>query len=469
MTKPVTFAMAVWGQWHADIFCNLLARSLIADGNFPSLKGRKNLRYLIYTDRQTVDRMERSAVWKTLKRNIEVDVRLTDILYERPIDAHHLIWAKAKSDAEEFGGALVFVAPDTIWANGSIKRIVDLFDAGYGGIFFPGFRVAFDTFMPAMAKLYGGASGPISLKPTELMAHAMQHMHPLKTVFLRNSPTFPDFSENMLWPVGDEGFVLREPLAHSLMAVDPSLVEINEHSVPIRKSQLDKIYWSEGSDDILFASLGPLGRDLGWFDTADAADSFRIGFTSKIVDGTIVDTLIRRRFRFHRGITDEARWRAAERASDLFMHRAIATREGIKIFGQLERNECSRGAAILAAAFAVANLTHAVTFKGPITIFCPDDSSLPKVDDGAIGEYLASWSERELRRFILAHAVEGKFSLATLSGMNGKSLPGNRLFVRRYGEHVTVNEVPILKSDIGCGDHIIHVVGAPLVREERRV
>lgn len=468
MTKPITFATAVWGQWHADIFCNLLLRSLIADGNFPSLRGRGNLHYIIYTDQQTAERMQRSAAWKGLKKNVEVTVRLTDILYERPIDAHHLIWAKAKSDAAEYGGAIIFVAPDTIWANGSIGRIVDLFDGGYGGIFSPGFRVAFDTFAPAMEKLYGGAFAPISLKPTELMALAMQHMHPLKTVFFRKSANFPDFSENMLWPVGDEGFVLREPIVHSLMAVDPRLVEINEHSVPIRKDQLDRIYWSRGSDDILFASLGPLGRDLGWFDTADAVDSFRIGFTSKLVDGTIVDTLIRRRFRFHRGITNEAHWRAAERASDLFMHRAIVTREAIKIFGQLERNGCTRAAAILAAAFATGNLSHAVPFKGPITIFCPSDSSLFKFDDHAFGKYFDGSNKHDLRRFVLAHAVEGKFSLGALSEMNGLSLPGNKLVVRRYGEHITVNEVPILKSDITCGDHIIHVVGAPLVRDDGR-
>lgn len=463
MAKPVTFATAVWGQWYADIFSSVLARSLIADRNFPSLKGRGNVRFVIYTDDPTAKRIQSSATWRRLAQAIEVTVRKIDILYDKPIDEHHRIWAQAKSEAAAFGGAIVFVAPDTMWADGSIARIVDLLDQGYGGIFFPGFRVAFDTFMPAMNGLYGKDDGPISLTPTDLMARAMEHMHPLKTVFLRKSRNFPDFSENMLWPVGDEGFVLREPLVHSLMAVDPSVVEINDYTVPVRQDQLDRIYWSRGSDDVLFVSLGPLGRDLGWFDAADPVDAARIGLASTVVDGPIVDSLIRRKFRFHKGISDEARWRAVERASDLFMHRAIVTREGIRIFDQLERSGCSRAAAALAVALFTDNFSHAAVYRNPVTIFCPSDSSLPGTGGSEDDWIFDGANRRDVRRFLLGHVVEGSHSLGSLVRLNTGLLPGSNLFVRRQSERLTVNNVAILKGDIKCGNHLIHVVNGPLV------
>jgi hypothetical protein len=464
MTKPITFATAVWGEWYAEIFLTLLARSLIAPGNFPELRKRGNADYVIYTDATTAARFRSSAVWSSLGDTIPLQVREVEIEYDRPIEAHHLIWRHARIEATDRGRAIVFIAPDTMWANGSIGRIADLFDSGYGGVFIPGFRVAYDTFLPAMRASFGtGAVEPIVLSSLELMARALEHMHPLKTVFLRNSPTFPDFSENILWPVGQDGFVLREPLAHSLIAVDPNAIEVNEHTVPILPEQMDRIYWIKGSDDVLFVSLGPLARDLQWFDTADAVDANRVGLQSVVNDGAIVDALMGRKFRFHRGVTDERMWRAVERSSDLFLRRVVVAREAIKIFHRIDSEGCGRAGALLAVGLFSRNLAHAVLFRDQVTIFCPIDSGLPDIDDAAWRQFLDESKARDFRQFLLLHVVEGHFSLKALLHIgNGNVLPGGKVTVGIDPEGITVNGVSIVRSDILCGKHIIHIVRAPL-------
>jgi uncharacterized surface protein with fasciclin (FAS1) repeats len=467
MIKPITFATAIWGEWYADIFSTLLARSLMAPNNFPKVRDRGHATYLIYTDAATAERLRAASVWPRLADAIQLGIREVEIDYDWPIAAHHRIWTRARIEATKNGSAIVFIAPDTMWADGSIGRIADLFDDGYGGIFIPGFRTAFDTFQPAMLASFGASNNePIALSSIDLMSHAMEHMHPLNTVFLRNSTTFPDFSENILWPVDADGFVLREPIAHSLIAIDPNVIEVDEHTLPVRPEQLDRIYWINGSEDILFVSLGPLARDLHWFDAADSVDANRVGLRSIVNDGVIVDALMRRKFRFHRELTDERRWKAVERASDLFMHRVAVARNAIKIFHQIDIEGCTRAGALLAAALFSRDLAHAVLYRDQVTIFCPVNSGLPDTNDNkAWSQFMDESKAHDFRRFLLLHVVDGYFPLATLAQMgNGNSLPGGKLTIHHGPDGTTINRVPIVRPDIVCGKHIIHIVEAPLAK-----
>ena len=467
MTKPITFATAIWGEWYADIFSTLLARSLIALNNFPKVRDRGHANYVIYTDAATAKRLRAATVWPRLADAIQLAVHEIEIDYDQPIAAHHRIWTQARIDASNSGSAIVFIAPDTMWSNGSIGRIADLFENGCGGIFIPGFRVAFDTFQPAMlASFTANGSEPITLSAPELMTLALEHMHPLNTVFLRNSPTFPDFSENILWPVSSDGFVLREPIAHSLIAIDPSMIEVDEYTLPVRPEQIDRIHWINGSDDVLFVSLGPLARDLHWFDAADAVDASRLGLQSVVYDGVIVDALMRRKFRFHRGVTNERRWKAVERASDLFMHRAAVTRDAIKIFHRIDAEGCTRAGALLAAALFSRNLAHAVLHTGQVTIFCPANSGLPDTDDDdAWIQFMDESKAHDFRQFLLLHVVDGYFPFETLAQIgSGSLLPGGKLTIRHAPNGITVNGVSVVRSDIVCGKHMIYIVETPLAK-----
>jgi len=331
-------------------------------------------------------------------------------------------------------------------------------------VFFPGFRVSNDTFYSAiMEEFPARAQQPIRLSPTELMGRAMQHMHPLKTVFLRHSTMYPEHMENLLWPVGDQGYVLREYISHTLFAMNPSEIEVNNYSIPVRQHEADRIHWVSGSDEVLFVSLGPMARDQHWYENGSPVNANSVAMKSLELDSPIVPPLIRRRFRFHGGITNESEWRTVERASDLFTHRVSVAREALLIWRQLDREGCSAAASLLLHALLGRSLSHAVNFAAPVTIFCPVNRNLPDLGDPRWEALVAEGPTHTLRRRILAHVVPGRFSMQDLNQLkSGSPLPGGRITVRKTEYDVRVNDVQIVRPDIACGNHIIHLVEAPL-------
>ncbi|MDO8606996.1 MAG: fasciclin domain-containing protein [Phaeospirillum sp.] len=447
----ITFVVALWGEWYTDVFCSLMAKSMLADGNFPSIGNRAEARLRIYCDAATRASILAWTGIVALQTTIPVDFVLFKIDYRAPISSHHQIWADALVRARREKGTVVFLAPDTIWSDGSVSRLIDVFSEGYAAAFFPGFRVASDTFFDSTRAEFSDECAPISLPGPELMRRAMENMHPLKSVFVRHSPAFPDHGENMLWPVGDEGYVLREAITHSLFAVNPSLIDVNNFTVPVHSSQIDRIYWASGSDDILFLSLGPVSRDINWYEASGPISAERLALKSLAWDSPLVSSLIRRRFRFHSGVRDEASWRAVERASDLFTHRLLVSREVLRLIRAVDDAGCRRAAEVLTLALTERSLSHAVTTNGPMTFFCP--MKLPSLQS------FVDYPGHKLRHLILSHATSGRLEITDLKRM-GEFCNNTGCVVRVSTEHGNeyINGSRLIAANISCGEHIIHLV-----------
>src|SRR5258707_1173542 len=132
---------AVWGGWYTDVFGNLLMKSLLAPGNLPKAAQLGDVSYKIYCDLRTASRLQTFPAWPAFRdaaKTALVIPRLID--YDDPIESHHRIWSEALRTPRQSRAKVIFVAPDTLWSDGSIGRLMELFSQGYPAIFFPGLR-----------------------------------------------------------------------------------------------------------------------------------------------------------------------------------------------------------------------------------------------------------------------------------------------------------------------------------------
>lgn len=120
----------------------------------------------------------------------------------------------------------------------------------------------------------------------------------------------------------------------------------------------------------------------------------------------------------------------------------------------------------LTAAIKQAGLARALKTRGPFTVFAPSDAAFAKLPKEQVDELLAD--KKQLRKVLKYHVVKGKMTAEDLA--NKRSVPtlqGEFLMLdsKNNGEMLVVDGAIVTKSDIKCGNGIIHEIDYLLVPE----
>ena len=121
----------------------------------------------------------------------------------------------------------------------------------------------------------------------------------------------------------------------------------------------------------------------------------------------------------------------------------------------------------LVAAVEAAGLVETLQGDGPFTVFAPTDEAFAAaLDDlGLTAEELLADTET-LTSILTYHVVEGEVPAADVVTLDGEEVPtvnGATILVGVDGDAVTVNDIPVVATDVFATNGVIHVIDGVLL------
>lgn len=468
-TAPVNLVTVVWGDWHLSAFLDLNLPTLLAARNLPSLVEQCSVSYDIYTRAEDVETLDRNALIKLLRELMTVRIGL--ISREQttdPIRAHGELWCEAIERAKREGAAVALIPPDVAWSDGAFSHLAKLRRRGKKVIFNFYLRVVSDAFASEFIKRYRDSAGLIAIPPRELVELSMHYVHPLMAAYCRGSENFPYHPEMVIWPVRGEGLLVRV-LARETLMFDPNAYELNDRMLISEKPKPCEFEFISDSDEFFAVSLAPLGKDIEWCIQRRKLEFLWLSRWWLHYDSPTNDFVAATKVCIHHADPTPSLWGRAAFASDVFIFRAIAYREALRVWRALHELKCNRAAEILALAMHTGAIARLTLAGGTRIILAPSDAALDLLPDQEL-ERLASGSGRaRIEDLFRAHLIvlgEGEAGLESRlhSGrqIEVQSLAGGRVHFaalgRRKARQITkclVNGQYVISGSVQIGSNTV--------------
>jgi uncharacterized surface protein with fasciclin (FAS1) repeats len=121
----------------------------------------------------------------------------------------------------------------------------------------------------------------------------------------------------------------------------------------------------------------------------------------------------------------------------------------------------------LAAALKAAGLVDTLKGKGPFTVFAPTDEAFEKLPSGTIETLLKPENKDKLVAILTYHVVAGNVKAADVVKLkSAKTVQGSDVKITVADGKVMVNDANVVKTDIACGNGVIHVIDTVLLPKE---
>jgi hypothetical protein len=394
----------LWGDWHRSIFLDINLPTMLATGNLPSLTNGISCEYLMYTTAEDARRVTQNRSYRQLRSLMPVTIELFSPSKTRhPIELHQEIWRAATEHAQRNRSFILFMPPDVCWANGSLARLGQALVAGKRAIFMAYPRVVSESIVPAVQEQHPlGAAGAMTISPHDMMALAISHIHPLMAAYNRSASHFPIHPEMVLWPVKNDGYLLRL-LARELFCFEPTAYPLSAHALLTCMPPPDDICVFNDARDFLGLSLTPLWKDMEWYLALNRLDPLFIGKWWLNFDSPVNDYISTINIRFGCGSGDEASWQRAERSADILMTQLRSAREFNRVLATLVQMNHTKAAAFLASALRMQGLARRWSRSGPFVVLAPTDDAFERAQFKRVpGDGI---SAAETRRIIEAHVA----------------------------------------------------------------
>jgi uncharacterized surface protein with fasciclin (FAS1) repeats len=116
----------------------------------------------------------------------------------------------------------------------------------------------------------------------------------------------------------------------------------------------------------------------------------------------------------------------------------------------------------LVTAVKAADLVDTLKGKGPFTVFAPTDEAFAKIPQEKLEALLKD--KKALTAVLTYHVVPGKVMAADVVKLeSAKTVQGQSVKIAANDGKVTINGANVLKTDIVCGNGVIHVIDAVIL------
>lgn len=121
----------------------------------------------------------------------------------------------------------------------------------------------------------------------------------------------------------------------------------------------------------------------------------------------------------------------------------------------------------LVAAVKAAGLVETLKGKGPFTVFAPTDEAFAKLPAGTVETLLKPENKDKLVAILTYHVVAGNVQAADVVKLkSAETIQGSGVKITVADGKVMVNEANVVKTDIACGNGVIHVIDTVLIPKE---
>lgn len=320
---PFHLVNVTWGAGHTQLFLDVSLPSQLAPGNLPALAAHPGVRYRIFTTAADAETIRASSAYQRLVEVVPTEIHLIEV----PPGA--VSWElltrcqkTAIADAAAEGAALVFLAPDTVFSDGSFASLARLVAQGKRAVLAAGVRLERESFVPAFLAQFRPQGEPAAVVPPRaLVALATRHWHPITHSLMW--PPHTVWPSHLYWSAGEEGLLARCFHLHPILVYpqDRRIAfssTIDDDYVQTACADPEAVHLVTDSDELMVLEISPRDYAMG---QQDAEFSAREVARWALVHA---NGLHRRMFgeviRFHRGFAAGMRgWVEAEEraASDL--------------------------------------------------------------------------------------------------------------------------------------------------------
>jgi len=194
---------------------------MLSEGNLQFVAAHSDSSYHIYTLTSDVESIDRSPSVRKLRSLMPVEVvrpeaDLPDGDKDKPyalmVAAHADFIKKSNSD----GSAMVFIPPDTVWGNGSFRRLLEIAQDGKRLVMLGSARLEKESFLLSLQRYMKGGVLP-GISKRDLVRLAMNHLHNETESLVWNSGVLNIWPSILFWKVKREGLILRAFHLHPLM------------------------------------------------------------------------------------------------------------------------------------------------------------------------------------------------------------------------------------------------------------
>ncbi len=118
----------------------------------------------------------------------------------------------------------------------------------------------------------------------------------------------------------------------------------------------------------------------------------------------------------------------------------------------------------LVAAVKAGGLVETLKGKGPFTVFAPTDEAFAKLPAGTLESLLKPENKDKLVAILTYHVVPGKVLAADVVKLKeATTVQGQKVAIKVSGDKVSVDNAHVVKTDIVCGNGVIHVIDAVIL------
>jgi hypothetical protein len=219
--KSITLLLPVWGYRFVLQFLEFCLPTMLAPGNIPAVAAALPTRFVVLSRERDEDLIRSHPTWIALQKFCTAEVGFIDDLIT---DGNHtatitLAFARAVRQTGEAmtDTGFVFLMSDYLFADGSLRTLVNHFLNGASGVVAGNFQIIAEEAAP---ELQGGIS-PISqaiiLPARDLLAWSLDHLHPATTANIVNFRLNHNAHTNrLLWRVDEHTVIGRFYLMHPI-------------------------------------------------------------------------------------------------------------------------------------------------------------------------------------------------------------------------------------------------------------
>lgn len=479
---PLTdIVVAVWGDWHRNAFLRMNLPTLMTEQNLPKFASMIDSRWRFYTTAADHEIFEADPLFQEFARIVEIEwIELDkgDHPNFTDIDVHGHVWIEGMKAAREAKKFVMFMPPDVIWSDGGFGHFADLIVHQNKRAIYINWhlRAIADSFIPKFHERFGTGETPIQATARDLVRMTLDHIHPLSSSYLRDSPYFPRHSEMMFWPVPGQG-LLMHVFALTPFIFDTTRFEYTDFKLITEVPDPDELHFVTDSDELFIVSLAELGKDRDWYEISRPFDFVRHGEWWSQYDSPGNNHLSVAPFRLKFAETSEDDWRKAELSARVLLRKAIATREMTRVWKKAKERGCNLTALILSHVLRN-DLSHKII--GDLrdsTILMPTDEHLRSYFNGWSHYFVQPENFGDLRRLLRAHILPGdSIALGVGGSESGTSSVTNEVLASgdpaeikmvRSARNVVINGARVISEPIELGTSTLLIVDKPAIPSSR--
>ena len=270
------FIIVLWGKRFRDYFLDLCLPTLLSPGNLPALATAQQSKFLIWTRPDDWAAMRDAQIFRLLEQYVEPVFNEIDPCPAGVAACVHMgVGHRGGLEMAYEHKAYPFVLqPDSIFSDGTIRRLQELAKEGVQLALVPALRFAEEPFFENLEQLgiaphrKGGVAEPITLSSRQLAHAALNSLHSETMTYEWDAPYFFGTPSAVWWRVpGQDGIVVHS-FSWAALLMDFTAVPMHDTStfdgwtidgdyVHRNLGDIQKIYLVIDSDEMFIASWAP--------------------------------------------------------------------------------------------------------------------------------------------------------------------------------------------------------------------